>query len=198
MSPSLPEKHPTENELNTLASGMIGIIGVGLLLIPSRIERLIHGFPNWAGIALGLLAYAVSISFLNISVISVPQKRRKAIRWAGIFFLFLFAWLNLRAGYIIESIILFSIMLMQIVLASPLSQRVAKVDLLKAVFTTAGVSSGIYLAMAGGEYLQAAINSYRTYLAVIFLAVSLAGISPIVFPASKFSPMISRLQAIRR
>jgi putative nucleotidyltransferase with HDIG domain len=189
-------KHSSENELNAIASGIIGIMGVSLLLIPSHLSMLVDGLSGWVIVAQGILAYAVSMSLQIVSILLTPQKRVAFIRGATILFLFLFAGLFIRAGYFIESIIFFYIAIMQLILAAPLKKRFDQIDLLKVCFVLIGFSSGIYLAISGNQYVQINIASYKIPLAAMFLASSFFGLIAVVFPASKLSPMFSRLQVI--
>ncbi len=189
-------KHSSENELNALASGIIGIMGVSLLLIPSRLSLLVAGLSGWAIVAFGILAYSISTSLQIVSILQVPQKRITFIRGAATLFLFLFAGLFIRAGYFIESVIFFYIAIMQLTLATPLKKRFAQIDLLKVSFVLIGFSSGIYLAVSGNQYVQIDITPYKIFLVAALLASSFFGVMTAVFPASKFNPMFSRLQVV--
>ena len=189
-------KNSTEIELNALASGIIGIIGVSLLLIPSHLNMFIVGIPSWAIVVQGISAYGISISLQIVSIMQVPRKRGILIRGATLLFLFLFAGLFIRAGYFIEAIIVFYVAAMQLILATSLKKRFAQIDLLKISFMLIGFSSGIYLAVSGNQYVQINIAPYKIYLAAIFLVYSFFGMIAVVFPTSKFHPMFSRLQVI--
>ena len=190
-------KHSSENELNALSSGIIGIMGVSLLLIPSHLNLFIMGLSSWVIVVLGVLAFTISLSLHIVSILQkVSQKRITFIRYATTLFLFLFAGLFIRAGYFLEAIILFYVAIMQLILATSLKKRFTQIDLLKISFVLIGFSSGIYLAVSGNQYVQISITPYKITLAAIFLASSSFGIIAVVVPTSKFNPMFSRLQVI--
>ncbi|MBI3162918.1 MAG: GAF domain-containing protein, partial [Chloroflexi bacterium] len=186
-----PAIKPPEIELNTFASGMIAALGAGFLLIPSSLGALFAGLANWIVATLGLLAYAVSLSIQIVSIMPVPQRRIATIRSTGIFFLLLFAGLLIRAGYAIEGAILLAAAMMQ---TASFGKRLAQANLLRVVFILSSLSGGLYLWLSGDSYAQ--IAAYKPALAIMFFAASLVGIGVFVFSDSRFSPMISRLQAV--
>ena len=189
-------KHSAENELNALASVILGVIGVSLLLIPSHLEMFIMRIPGWAILVLGIFACGTSISLQIASILQIPRDLMVLIRGAATFFLFLFTGLLIRAGCMIESIILFCVAVMQFILATSLKTRFAQYNLLKISFVLIGLSSGIYLALSNNQYTQINIVPYKISLAVLFLAGAIFGSIAIVFPTSKFSWIFSRLQVI--
>ena len=141
-------KHSSENELNALSSGIIGVMGVTLLLIPSRLNMFIEGLSSGVIVTLGVLAFTFSISFQIVSILQTSQKRIAFIQSAVILFLFLFVGLFIRAGYFIEAFIFFHAAIMQMILATPLKKRFTQIDLLKVCLVLTGFSSGIYLAIS--------------------------------------------------
>ena len=83
-------KHSSENELNALSSGLIGIMGVSLLIIPTRLHMFDMDTSIWVSVVQGIFAYAASISLQIISILQVPQKRIFFIQSAAVFFLFVY------------------------------------------------------------------------------------------------------------
>ncbi len=189
-------KHSSENELNALSVGLIGIMGVSLLLIPTRLHILDMSASIWVSVFQGIFAYATSVSLQIVSILQVPQKRSLFIQGATTFFLFVFVSLFLRAGYFIEAVIFFHIAIMQLVLLTPLKKRFSQIDLLKTSFILINISSGVYLAVSGNQYAHINIALYKTPLVIGFLSSSLFGIIALFLPALKFSAVFSRLQAI--
>jgi len=171
-------------------------MGVGLLLIPTRINLFNMGALIWAIVALGISAYAISLSVQVVSILQVPLKRLKFIQGVATFFLFIFAGLFLRAGFILESVIFFYIAIMQLILLSPLKNRYSQIDLLKTSFILINLSSGIYLALSNGQYTQIDISPYKLPLVLGFLVSSFFGIIALLLPSLKFSVLFTRLQAI--
>ena len=189
-------EYSSEQELNMLALGLIGITGMSLLLIPSHLSMFIAGQSIWFIVILGILAYGTSLSLQIVSMSQVANKRNILLRGAGIFFLILFGVLSVRAGYFLEAIILLLVAAAQLTLATSLKQYFAKVDILQASFVLIGFSCGIYLAVSGNQYAQINIAPYRLTLAIMLVATAAIRAITLIPRASKYSPLISRLQAI--
>lgn len=196
MLSSLLMKHSTENDLNALASGIIGVMGVSLLLIPSRLNMFIVGISNWAIVTLGILAFSISLSLQIVTIMQVPQKRIAFLQGTTAFFLFLFASLFIRAGYDMEAVIVFHIAIAQLILATPLKKLFIQTDLLKTSFALIGFFGGIYLAISGDPYELINITPYKIPLSAVFLASSFFGVIAVLFSASKLKLIFSRLQVI--
>jgi len=189
-------KHSSENELNVLSSGLIGITGVSLLLIPAHFDIFDMNAPVWVGMTLGIFAYAASITLQIISILRVPRKRGLFIQGAVVSFLFIFAGLFLEAGYFIETIIFFYIAIMQLILLTPFKKNLSQINLLKTAFILINITSAAYLLLTGNQYRHINIAPYKTPLEIVFLGSSLFGILGLLLPTLKFRSLFSRLQAI--
>ena len=189
-------EHSTENELDLLASAIIGIFGVSLLLIPARLNLFIAGQSNWLIVATGIFAFSISLSVQIVSLFQSSQKQSILIRSAGIFFLILFAGLLLEAGCYVEAIIVLCTAATQLIIATPLRNGFSKINLLQVSAVLIGFLSGIYLAVSGNQYANLDITPYKLPLAGMFLLFSITWMVTAFSSTSKFNPLVSRLQAI--
>ncbi len=189
-------KHSSENELNALSSGLIGIMGVSLLIIPTRLHMFDMDTSIWVSVVQGIFAYAASISLQIISILQVPQKRIFFIQSAAVFFLFVFFGVFLLAGCFIEAVIFLLIAIMQLTLLTPLKERFSQLDLLKISFILINLFSGIYLAVSGNQYALVNIAPYKIPLVIGFIGSAFLGIATLFLPKLKINIMFSRTQAI--
>ena len=189
-------KHPSENELSALSSGLIGILGVGLLLIPVRLNVLDTNTPIFAVLALGIFSFAASLSLQISSILPIQKRRVRLIQNSTIFFLLLFAWLFLRTGHFVETIIIVVAAVMQFILQGNAGERFARLDLLKITFILINLLSGIYLGISGDEYTQVDISLYRMPLTIGLTGSALIGLLTLRQKPSRLNALFLRLMAV--
>ena len=177
-----------------LALGLIGMMGIGLLLIPSHLSNLIAVQSQWVVIFLGVFAFSVAKSIQVVSLMEVPQNRVVLLRSIGIFFLVLFGVIYARNEHFIEALIFLCIAILQFILITPLRNNFGQIDLQQACFMLIGFFSGIYFALSGNVYAGVDITPYRVTLAVMFLGISV--FKALTISKSPKNPLISRMQAV--
>jgi len=187
----------SENDLISLSSWILGITGTGLLLIPFHFDLAGSNIPSWGLSILGMLCYMVALSNQLLFVLKFSEKRAQFYRSAAIFLLFVLGIIFIRAGYFIEGLIFYFVGTMQLVLMTPLkNQLTGTADPLNLTFVLVGFSTGFYLAIAGNQYAQVDITSYKTFLVITFLLTSsFEVLRKILFP-EKFDAIFSRVQII--
>lgn len=186
----------TEHELDLLTSGIIGIFGVGLLLIPSHLNRFVAGMSTWVSVIMGIMAFALALSLQITSTFRSSHKPAIMIRWLNILFLFLFAFLAIRADYFIDAIILILISTTQAILATPLRDRFIKFNLLQTCVALIGFFGGLYLILNGDQYAGINLTPYRFPLAAMLMLFPVIWVFFTLSRNHKFNPLVSRLLVI--
>ena len=189
-------KLASNTNLNALSSGLLGVTGISLLLIPSHLEVVITDQLNGVIILLGILSYAIALGQQISVVLQTSQKRILFLQGISAISLFIFTWMYIRAGCFVEASIFFFVGIMQLVLITPLSRRFEHISLSSLTFIMIGFSSGIFLAISGGQYAQLELIPYKTPLVIGFLITAFLGALTIVFPSSKYNKFLVRVQAI--
>jgi len=188
-------KNQSSQDLNAFSSGVLGIIGASLLLIPTELNLFDISEYSWFFSLLGLFSFAIALSLQIINVLSVPQKRSIVIRIVATLLLFFFTLVYARAGYYLEASILFYNGLVLLLLISPFGKRLEHFNSLNLVFVMIGFSNGLLLAVSSTQYAQFDLINYKTYLVIGFLVTALAGGIAAVIP-SKYSGGLMRIQII--
>ncbi|MBI5965440.1 MAG: GAF domain-containing protein [Chloroflexi bacterium] len=189
-------KHSTEKDLSLLSSGLLGMMGICLLLIPSRLNPVFDDLPGWALILLGILSFMVSLSTQILYILDFHPNRAIFFRGTSVIFLFIFAAFFLQAEYYIEGLIFFFTGVMQLILITSLKTRFVQSNPLTLVSIATGFASGIYLALSDGQYAHYDLTSVKTPLAAGLLVTAFIGAITIVFPSVKYNLFLSRLAAI--
>lgn len=189
-------KRSSIHDLHAFASGILGIIGAGLLLIPLDLKIVHTNGLSWSFILLGILSFATALSLQVISVLATTRKRPLLVRSAAGLLLFVFTWVYLQAGYYLEGSILFYTGLALALTATPLAKRLEQGNLINLVFVMIGFSNGIILAVSNTQYAQFDLVNYKTYLVMGFLATALIGGIAVFMPSIKFGAILTRLQII--
>jgi putative nucleotidyltransferase with HDIG domain len=189
-------KQSSENDLNALASWMLGITGTSLLLIPFHFNVAGSGIPYWVLPVLGISCYLVALSNQLIFVLKSTRTHTLFYRSASVFFLLVLGMFFIRTGYFIEGFIFCFVGIMQWVLVASSKNQFIPTNPLNLTFVVTGFSSGIFLAVSGNQYVQVDITSYRTILAIMFLAASSFDVLRKVLFLEKFDATLSRVQII--
>lgn len=189
-------KPTSSNNLNALSSGILGVTGVSLLLIPSHLKVVIADQVNGVIVLLGIFSYAIALWLQIAVVLQTPQKRTLVPRSISAIVLFIFTWMYVRAGYFAEAGIFFFVGIMQLILIIPLKEDLERINLPNLTFVLIGFSSGIFLAISSGQYAQLDLISYKAPLVIGFLAAAFLGALTIIFPSSKHNKFLARAQAI--
>ena len=184
----------SENDLNSLASWILGITGTSLLLIPFHFNLNGSGIPDWGLSILGIFCYMTALSNQFLFALKSSQKRAFFYRSVSVLFLFILGIIYIRAGYFIEGFIFIFVGIMQLVLIIPLKNRSVQTDPLNLTFALIGFSSGIYLAISGSQYAQVDLTSYKTILIVILLVTAFFGMFRKIVLSEKFDVIFSRIQ----
>ena len=85
-------KQPHNNDLNTFLSGILGVIGAAMLLIPAKLNIAYVVEFNWLFAILGFLSFATALSLHIISILNTTKKRSLIVKFSAIVLLFIFAW----------------------------------------------------------------------------------------------------------
>ncbi len=189
-------KLTSNTNLNALASGILGVTGAALLLIPSHLNIVIPDQSSGAIVLLGIFSYAIALWLQIVIVLQVPQKRVVVLQSVSAISLFIFSWLYIRAGCFAEASIFFFVGMMQLIQVTPLSRRFEHVNLSNLTFVMISFSSGIFLAVSDGQYAQLDLTPYKTPLVIGFLVTAFLGALTIIFPSSKYNKFLMRTLAI--
>jgi putative nucleotidyltransferase with HDIG domain len=184
-------KHSVKNDLNIISSGILGMMGISLLLIPSHLNPIFADMPQWALVLLGSFSFMVSLATQVLFVLNFHQRRIILLRGVSAFFIFIFTAFFIRADFFIDGFILFFIGVMQLILITPLRKRIAQDYLLKSSLSLIGFSSGIYLALSNGHYAQVDLPAYKIPFVIGFLVTAFLVAITIVFPAVKYNRFLS-------
>jgi putative nucleotidyltransferase with HDIG domain len=189
-------KHSSEKDLNALSSGILGLLGASLLLIPSHLTPIITGIPNWAVSLLGLLSFATALSSQIFFVTKFRRERILYHRGAAVIFLFIYAAFFFRAEYYVEGMIIFLGGAMQLILITPAGSFFTKNNPLKLTAVMIALACGIFLVISKGHNAELELTAYKNPLAIGFLATAFLGGVSFVFPTLKFNRLLFRLQII--
>jgi hypothetical protein len=147
-------KLTSNNNLNALSSGILGVTGASLLLIPSHLKIVVSDQLSGVIVLLGISSYTIALWQQIVFVLQTPYKRIPFLRSISAISLFIFTWLYILAGCFAEASIFFLVGIMQFILASPLNRRFEHINLFSLTFVLIGFSSGIFLAISNGQYAQ--------------------------------------------
>ncbi len=189
-------KLTSSKKLNALSSGILGVTGVSLLLIPLHLKIVTTDQFNGATVLLGILSFTIALWLQIVVVLEAPQKHILFLRGVSAISLFIFTWMYIHAGYFVEASIFFFVGIMQLMLVTPLSRRLEDINLPSLTFVMTGFSSGIFLAISSGQYAQLDLSSYKTPLVLGFLATAFLGALTIIFPFSKYNKFLVQVQSI--
>ncbi|MEK6751881.1 MAG: HD domain-containing phosphohydrolase [Chloroflexota bacterium] len=189
-------KQPFNHDLRAFASGILGVLGASLLLIPAELKLFNAVEFNWLFMLLGLLSFIMALSLQIISVLVVRKKIAILIQGAAVVLLFLFTGVYWQAGYYLESEIVFYTGLLLLILISPLGRHLEQSNHVNLVFVIIGFSSGILLAVSNTQYAHFDLVNYKTLLAIGFLVTAFAGGIAAIVPSLKYNGLLVRLQII--
>ncbi len=189
-------KHTFNKDLNAFVSGILGILGASLLLIPAELKIISASKFSWLFVLLGLLSFISALSLQIISVLVVKKNWTIIIQSAAIVLLLIFTRLYMLAGYYVEGSIIFYTGLILLIFSTPLGRRLEHIDLVNLVFVVVGFSSGILLAISNTQYVHFDLVNYRVYLSIGFLVTAFTGGIATIVPSVKYSGLLSRLQII--
>jgi len=189
-------EHPSENNFNLFTSFLLGGMGISLLLIPGEIQAFPFDPLGWAFILPGIISFALALSLQIITILPVPNWRVILIQLLAGAFLLVFAWIYLQSGFAIEGGVFFISGIVQLVILLPISKRFPQIDLLSVTLALIGFTAGIDLALNKHPEGYLLTSSYSTHLAVMFLVTAFAGASAATLPTFRYSPLLSKLQAL--
>lgn len=189
-------KQPSRYDILAFSSGILGVIGAALLIIPVKLN-IINAFEfNWFFDILGLISFATALSLQIIIILNSGKKLSTLIKIAAIVQLFFYTWMYWQAGYYLEGFVLFYTGLVILVLITPLRNLLPQVNIPNLTFVLIGFTSGIFLAVSSSQYAQYDLVNYKTFLVIGFLVTALAGGIVAVLPSVKHGGILMRLQAI--
>jgi putative nucleotidyltransferase with HDIG domain len=61
-------------KIHIITAGIISLLAQGILLIPSRLEFILHYLPSWGGVAIGAALFAISILSFFTAIRSISAK----------------------------------------------------------------------------------------------------------------------------
>jgi HD-GYP domain-containing protein (c-di-GMP phosphodiesterase class II)/putative methionine-R-sulfoxide reductase with GAF domain len=189
-------KRLPDSDLNMFSSGILGILGVSLLLIPAQLRSIHSGELNWLFIFLGIASFAVALLLQTVTVLTVPLNRLRLTQCLSMILLFIFSKVHMQAGYILEGGILFFMGITSLLLILPFRKYFEHANLLNLTVVLISFSSGIFLAVSNGAYARFDLLSSKTPLAIGFFITAFLGSMTIAVPSLKYANWLSRLQAV--
>jgi HD-GYP domain-containing protein (c-di-GMP phosphodiesterase class II)/GAF domain-containing protein len=186
----------SENDLNSLSSWMLGITGTSLLLIPFRFNLSGAGIPEWGLSILGMFCFMIALSNQLMFVLKFSQRSTRLYRNASVILLLILGIIFIRAGYFVEGGIFCFVGVMQLALMTQWRKRFTRTDPLNVTIALIGLSSGIFLAISGNQYVQVDITSQKTILIILLLATSSFEIIRKIIFSERFEVILSRIQII--
>ncbi|MCJ7432252.1 MAG: hypothetical protein MUO77_02055, partial [Anaerolineales bacterium] len=93
--------------LSAFTAALLGLTSLSFLLIPSRLQALLANMPLLLVYALGALFYMGALACAMSIVIPTPRRQLQLIRITSIVMLSALFALHLRAGFIVEAVLLF-------------------------------------------------------------------------------------------
>ena len=189
-------KQQLNNDLNAFLSGVLGVIGAAMLLIPANLNIAYVVKFNWLFAILGILSFATALSLHIISILNATQKRSLVVKLSAVLLLFIFAWVYWQAGYYLEAITIFYSGLVLLILNMPLNAYLPQSNILNLTFVLIGFTNGIFLAVSNTQYAQYDLVNYKTLLVMGFLITALAGGVAVIAPSIKYSGLLIRFQIL--
>lgn len=189
-------KQPSINDLNAFSSGILGLLGAALLLIPGKLNIAYVVEFNFLFAILGLLSFSTALSLHIVSILNTVRKRSVVVRISAVLLLFIFSWVYWQAGYYLEGIVIFFTGSVLLITSTPLNIFLPQTDVLNLTFVLIGFTSGIFLAVSNTQYAQYDLVNYKTLLVIGFLVTALAGGVAAVVPSFRFRGFLIRLQIL--
>lgn len=189
-------KQPSINDLNAFSSGILGLLGAALLLIPGKLNITYVVEFNFLFAILGLLSFSTALSLHIVSILNTVRKRSVVVRISAVLLLFIFSWVYWQAGYYLEGIVIFFTGSVLLITSTPLNIFLPQTDVLNLTFVLIGFTSGIFLAVSNTQYAQYDLVNYKTLLVIGFLVTALAGGVAAVVPSFRFRGFLIRLQIL--
>ncbi|MBK8782151.1 MAG: GAF domain-containing protein [Anaerolineales bacterium] len=189
-------KQSVNNDLNAFSSGILGVIGAALFLIPGKlnIPYVIESSLIFA--MLGILSFSSALSLLIVSILSTSRRRTVFVKISSAALLFIFSGVYWQAGNYLEGIVLGYTGLMLLILLTPLNAYLPQINILNVTVVLIGFTNGIILAVSNTQYAQYDLVNYKTFLVIGFLVTALAGAIVAVVPSIKYGSILTRLQII--
>lgn len=189
-------KQPSKYDILVFSSGILGVIGTALLIVPIKLN-IINGFESsWFFDVLGLVSFATALSLQINVTLNSDSKFTMLIQVAAVAQVFFYTWMYWQVGYYLEGIALFYIGLVILVFITPLRSLLPQINILNLIFVLVGFTNGIFLAISSTQYAQYDLVNYKTFLVIGFLVTALAGGIVAVIPSIKYSSILMRLQVI--
>ena len=142
-------KLASKNDLNIYASGLIGLLGTCLLIIPDFVKILFFNAFGWFFYILGVVAFALAIVLQFITIIEVNKTKNDIIQGATSAITLIFSLIYFRAGMFVEGTVFIALTGLLISSILDLEKKIKRFDTLNLSFAGMGFLSGMMLARSG-------------------------------------------------
>jgi putative nucleotidyltransferase with HDIG domain len=184
-----------QNDLNVLASGLLGFTGVIILLTPSYLRAELTDLPNWVSTILGFTSYSLALFIIGFFMAVLKPTHKIIVQLISGIILLILGGLFIKAGQIVEGFIFVIVGLGQLLIRLEPSEKIQEIDPLRFIIPAFSLFTALLLWFFPQTYSET-IPSHRLVIAVTFLITALAGGIVAFFPLNRFGQTLSRLQAL--
>jgi len=191
-------KRRSAYDVNAISSGILGIMGISLLIIPSHLQAILANIPSWAPVILGALLCFVSVGGQALFAIQMSGRREILIRAAEILLLLILGGLFARGGLFVEAVLLIFIGLAQAAsVTSAWKDKYGEIDLFKIITILINTASGIFLLSTAthSAHYYSPLTSIRIFIAALFLLSAALGLISFYVASALAGRSLSRLMA---
>lgn len=189
-------KRRSAYEVNAVTSGILGIMGISLLIVPSHLQAILENLSPWTPVILGALACFVSVSGQALFAIPMSGRREILIRAAEALLLLIMGGLFAKGGLFVEAVLLIFIGLAQAATVIPAwKNKHVEIDLFKLIIILISTASGIFLLSTAAHpaSFYGPLASLRVFIAALFLLSAAPGLISFHIPNARASRSLTLL-----
>ncbi len=188
-------KSRTENELNSLAAGILWITGAVMVLIPSYLHMESQAFPLALVFSTGIFCFALGLSNQGLFTNADANKQYVIVSIVSGISLLVIAGISIYRGLFVEALAPLAAGFLQIAFQTRPGEKIKQIDLLKIIAPLTSFLSGLLLMMNGSLYSGIEIRSAQRLLVVLFFIASVAGLASHFSSSTKIREVLFRIQA---
>jgi len=185
-----------KNDLNFYTSGLFGLLGTCLLIIPGFVNKVFSNGSQWFFVSFGVVAFLAALALQYISIIKQTETKNRIVQGFSAVISLIFAIQYFRAGGYIEGVIFLVTATLHLALISNPEFKILQVDQINLSVIGMGFLSGILFAVSNDVYLQTNIGAQRHLLAGSFLVFSFFGAGVAFLTNPIYKNLLTKTQAI--
>jgi putative nucleotidyltransferase with HDIG domain len=192
-------KHGPISDINALTSGVLGLLGISLLLIPTHFHNVLDGMPGWMVTLLGVLCFILGL--LCQIMFAFPARRLFGtfVQISSVLLLLIFGGFFFLGGTIAEGILLILMGFMHVLPITPLwNIKFLEREVLTATAVISNLACGIFLIALENipENSYNILYPYHIPLGVLFILTAALGSYSLYGQSKESNNWMSRSTAL--